>query len=63
MIAAERMRASIGYLQYNYGLDHPLTRAAERGDIAAFRAAGRHVTEMMDARVVEIIDAPDGGEA
>ncbi|EMB2824041.1 TPA: hypothetical protein ACPH4X_003824 [Pseudomonas aeruginosa] len=47
------------YIQYNYGNGHPLTVAAERGEIEGFRSAGTHITEMMDAVVVSIIDAQD----
>lgn len=59
MTASERMAAKLEYLQYNYGHDHPLVVAAAAGDIAAFRDAGAHITEMMDCVVVGIIDAPD----
>lgn len=59
MTATERLAAKVGYIQYNYGPKHPLTKAAECGDIAAFRKAGTHITEMMDTVVVGIIDAAD----
>lgn len=59
MNASERLAFSVGYIQYNYGNEHPLTVAAESGDIAAFRKAGAHITEMEDCVVVGIIDARD----
>ncbi len=60
MTATERLAQKIAYLRFNYGSQHALTQAAERGDIDAFRRAGAHFTEYMDAVVVDIIDAPDG---
>ena len=57
MGASERLYAKRDYMAYNYGDRHPLTVAAMAGDLAAFKVAGAHVTEMMDVCVVGIIDA------
>ena len=62
MSATERMVSKLGYFQYNYGFDHPLTLAAASGDIVAFRRAGRRITEMMDTVVVGIVDGRDTPE-
>lgn len=59
MTAPQLLANLLAYIQYNYGKDHPLTVAAEREDIAAFRSAAAHITEMMDAVVVSIVDAND----
>lgn len=56
MTAAERLHSKRDYMAYNYGAQHPLTLASEAGDLAAFRKAGAHITEMMDTCVVAIID-------
>ncbi|WP_413460735.1 hypothetical protein [Herbaspirillum huttiense] len=57
MTALELMKSKLPYIQFNYGKEHPLTIAAQTGDVEAFRAAGAHITEMMDTTVVAIIDA------
>lgn len=59
MNALERLRHSADSIEYNYGANHPLAIAAKAGDLAAFRKAGAHITEMMDVGVVGIIDARD----
>lgn len=59
MTAQQLLANRLAYIQYNYGKDHPLTVAAERGDIAAYRSAGAHFTEMMDVVVASIVDAHD----
>jgi len=61
MDAHERLHAKRDYMAYNYGERHPLTVAAMAGDLAAFKVAGAHITEMMDVCVVGIIDARAGG--
>lgn len=57
MSAKERLCAKVGYFEYGYGGDHPLTLAARAGDIEAFRRAATHITEMDDTCVVAICDA------
>lgn len=52
---AELVRC-LPYLDYNYGRNHPLTIAAERGDLATFRQHSRHITQMMDIRVADLCD-------
>ncbi|MDS9770472.1 hypothetical protein [Pseudomonas aeruginosa] len=59
MTTLQLLTARLAYIQYNYGKGHPLTVAAECGDVAAFRSASAHITEMMDAVVVSIVDARD----
>lgn len=48
--------ARLPYLDYNYGREHALTRAAGRGDLEGFLAAGKHVTELMDVVVAGLCD-------
>lgn len=59
MTATERLAKNLGYIQYNYPRNSPIRIAAEAGNINAFRLAARHITEMMDIGVVEIVDARD----
>lgn len=59
MDAAERLTASIGYLEYNYGEQHPYAKAARAGDLRAFRNLTKHVSEMADVRITGIVDARD----
>lgn len=54
--AAEMLASRVDYLAYNYGDEHPFTVAARAGDIETFRRLAAHVTEMMDAAIVDIID-------
>lgn len=59
MDASERLAASVGYLEYNYGFDSPIALAARIDDLRQFRRLTSHVTEEMDARVVAIVDATE----
>ena len=59
MTASERLAASVDYLDFNYGPRHPYTVAARHGDLAEFRKITAHVTELMDVKIVSIVDARD----
>jgi hypothetical protein len=49
MTAVEAMQAKVDYAVYNYGDRHPITKACRAGDVTAFMAATKSVTESSDA--------------
>lgn len=52
----ESLKALEGYAEYNYGRDHAITRACRAGDVNAFLAATRFVTQSTDIRLANMQD-------
>ncbi|MBB4867415.1 hypothetical protein HNP46_006328 [Pseudomonas nitritireducens] len=46
----------LDYCLVNYGEGHALTKAAEAGDLEAFRAAGASITALQDVKVAGLVD-------